>query len=281
MNPSKLVVLLLLSAVLIHPGPAESQREQVWVGPTDTDINPRWATQEDFDGSLVFCRGYYELIDNRTGAWGWYVDYPGADHNFMIRLAELTKTRIRRDSDGKPVHVVVRLDSPLLFNCPLLFLTDPGVMELKESEAANLRLYIEKGGFVWVDDFWGFDEWDNWVHQIRRVLSSGLYPMFEIAKDHPIMNQMYRVEEIPQISNMGFWYGNNGQTSERGEESKEVHFMGIKDEKGRLVAVITHNTDIADTWEREGFDPTGEYFSEFSLIGYSIGINIFIYALTH
>lgn len=273
--------VLLTLLLLFRPPLAESQNNQIWVGPTNTDANPRWATQEDFDGSLVFCRGYYETVGKETGVNGWYSDYPGADFNLLVRLSEFTKTRIRRDSNGRPLNVVVRLDSPLIFNCPVLYLSDVNTMGLKEGEINNLRQYFEKGGFVWVDDFWGSQGWNNWVYQIRKVLPYGSYYMFDIPTDHPIMNQSYRIEEIPQISHMEFWYANNRQTSERGEDSKEVHFRGIEDEKGRLVAVMTHNTDIADTWEREGFDKKGEYFLKFSPTGYAIGINIFIYALTH
>ncbi|HXK40890.1 MAG TPA: DUF4159 domain-containing protein [Candidatus Paceibacterota bacterium] len=281
MNRITTLVLLTLSLLLFRPPLAEGQKNQIWVGPTNTDANPRWATQDDFDGSLVFCRGYYETVGKETGVNGWYSDYPGADFNFLVRLSEFTKTRTRRDNDGRPINVVVRLDSPLVFNCPVLYLSDVNTMELKENEISNLRQYFEKGGFVWVDDFWGSQGWNNWVYQIRKVLPYGYYYIFDIPTDHPLMNQAYRIEKIPQISHMEFWYAKNGQTSERGEDSKEVHFRGIEDEKGRLVAVMTHNTDIADTWEREGFDKKGEYFLKFSPTGYAIGINIFIYALSH
>ena len=277
----KTAILFTLFFLLFRPPLAESQNNQIWVGPTNTNANPRWATEDDFDGSLVFCRGYYEQNRQEVDVFGWYVDYPGADFNFLVRLSEFTKTRIRRDSNGRPVHVVVRLDSPLIFNCPVLYLSDVNTMGLKESEISNLRQYFEKGGFMWVDDFWGSQGWNNWVNQIRKVLPYESYHMFDIPTDHPVMNQVYRIDEIPQISHMEFWYTNNGQTSERGEDSKEVHFRGIEDKKKRLVAVMTHNTDIADTWEKEGFDKKGEYSYKFSSIGYAIGINIFIYALTH
>jgi len=277
----KTAILFTLFFLLFRPPLAESQNNQIWVGPTNTNANPRWATEDDFDGSLVFCRGYYEQNRQEVDVFGWYVDYPGADFNFLVRLSEFTKTRIRRDSNGRPVHVVVRLDSPLIFNCPVLYLSDVNTMGLKESEISNLRQYFEKGGFMWVDDFWGSQGWNNWVNQIRKVLLYESYYMFDIPTDHPVMNQVYRVDEIPQISHIEFWYANNGQTSERGEDSKEVHFRGIEDKKKRLVAVMTHNTDIADTWEKEGFDKKGEYSYKFSSIGYAIGINIFIYALTH
>lgn len=274
------LALLLLTAQLV-----ESQKGQIWVGSTDTGVNPRWATLSDFDGSFVFCRGYYEQSREEWGVLGWFVDYPGADFNFLIRLAELTKVRIRLDSEYKPVHVVVRLDSPLIFYCPVIFLSDVGTIGLTDGEVANLRHYLEKGGFLWADDFWGSLGWKHWEYQVRRVLPYQLYSMIDIPTTHPIMNQLFSVSNVPQIPNIGFWYdterGNRNKTSERGEDSRAVHFRGIEDKKGRLMVVMTHNTDIADTWEREGFDTGGEYFYKFSSVGYALGINIFLYALTH
>lgn len=283
MDLSKLSIFVFLSFLILGFESLAGQKSRTWTGRTDEGVSPRWATPSDFDGSLVFCRGYYEQNgqEPEKGVWGWYVDYPGADYNFLVRLAELTKTRIRRYPNGDPVHVVVRLDSPLLFNCPVLFLSDVGNIELKDSEVNNLRLYLEKGGFLWADDFWGSEAWKHWEHQIRKVLPSGLYPMIDITEDHPIMHQLYKISGIPQIPSMGFWYWYNKQTSERGDDSQEVHFRGIKDDRGRLIAVMTHNTDIGDTWEREGFDTRGEFFINFSPTGYAIGINIFLYALTH
>lgn len=281
MRMRRLVIPLLLLFLLFRPPPIETrQGNKIWVGPTDTDVSPRWATKYDFDGSFVFCRGYYKQSRYEEKVWGWYVDYPGADKNFLIRLAELTKIRIRRDADGNPVHVVVHLDSPLIFNCPVLFLSDAGTIGLTNSEIDNLRLYFEKGGFLWTDDFWGSQGWDHWEYQIRRILPSGLYPMIDISEIHPIRNQLFSIPKILQVPNIGFWHEKQ-QTSERGTDSKDVHFRGIEDERGRLIVVVTHNTDIGESWEREGFNPANEFFYKFSTFGYKLGINIFIYALTH
>ena len=68
-------------------------------------------------------------------------------------------------------------------------------------------------------------------------------------------------------------------TSERGSESAVPHFRGIRDAHGRLMVVMTHNSDVADSWEREGEDP--EFFYQFSPDGYALGINVLLYALTH
>ena len=286
MNINKWIFFALLFLVMVGFKPAESlsaqtgQMGKLWVSSTDDDSNPRWATLADFENpGLVFCRGYYEQSLSEDGVYGWFVDYPGLDYNFLVRLSELTKVRVNFDAKKDPVYVVVRLDSPLLFKCPVLFLSDVGTIGLTESEINNLRAYIKKGGFLWVDDFWGSAGWNHWESQIGKVLTPSFYPIIDIPKNHPIMHQFLNVFEIPQIPSIGFWYGNK-RTSERGDDSKDVHFRGIEDSRGRLIVVMTHNTDIGDALERVAYD-TGEYFYKFSPIGYAIAINIFLYALTH
>ena len=58
-----------------------------------------------------------------------------------------------------------------------------------------------------------------------------------------------------------------------------VNFMGLYSANGRLLAVATHNTDIADGWEREG--ESKEFFDRFSVKSYALTINILFYAMTH
>jgi hypothetical protein len=82
------------------------------------------------------------------------------------------------------------------------------------------------------------------------------------------------------VTNIQFWRTTRGSTtSERGAETAEVHFRGIADQHGRLMVVMTHNTDIGDSWEREGEDPA--FFYQFSPNGYSLAMNILLYTMTH
>jgi hypothetical protein len=92
------------------------------------------------------------------------------------------------------------------------------------------------------------------------------------------MHTLYDVKEVEQVSNIRFW-AQTGSVSERGPDSPQVNFRGIQDEHGRLMVVMAHNTDIPDTWEREG--ESKEYFDRFSPNGYAVGVNIMIYAMTH
>jgi hypothetical protein len=185
------------------------------------------------------------------------------------------------DTTGQPDNVVIQLTDPLLYHCPILFMEDVGTVHFSDEEVVRLRDYLLKGGFLYVDDFWGTQAWEQWMSELGRVLPPGKYPIFDIPPTHQIMHSLYDVKAIPQVSSIQFWYRNSGSVSERGwmNDSPQSDFRGIQDEHGRLMVVMTHNTDISDTWEREG--ENREYFERFSPDGYAIGVNIILYALTH
>jgi hypothetical protein len=195
-----------------------------------------------------------------------------------VRLGELTAVHVKLDKTGQPDYVVVRLTDPLLFRCPILHMEDVGVVRFSDQEVEDLRAYLIKGGFLIVDDFWGTLAWEQWEYEIGRVLPPQQYPIVDIAPDHPVMNALYDVKEVEQVSNIRFWM-QTGHTSERGADSPHVNFRGISDDHGRLIVVMAHNTDLPDTWEREG--ESKEYFDRFSPNGYAVGINIVLYGMTH
>jgi len=270
--------LVMVLALVLAGGVAMAQR--IWVGGGGfTRVAPKWPRLEDFDGTFVFCRGFYSSNRREAGGSGWNTDYPGADNNFSVRLAELTRARIHLLASGEANHVVIGLTDPLLGHCPLLYMEDVGTISLSDDEVQSLRAYLVKGGFLEVDDFWGSLAWEQWEREIGRVLAPGEYPIVDIPLDHPIMHSLYQVNEVEQVSSIQFWHQSRGSVSERGYDSPHPNFRGIADRKGRLMVVMAHNTDIPDTWEREGEDH--EYFDRFSPHGYALGVNIVIYSLTH
>jgi hypothetical protein len=103
--------------------------------------------------------------------------------------------------------------------------------------------------------------------------------MFDVQLDHVLYRTQFEVKEIPQIPNIGHFLRSGGGTSEMGADSAVPQVKGIADRNGRLMVLWTHNTDIADSWEREGDDPS--YFYAFSPRGYAFGINAVLYAHTH
>jgi hypothetical protein len=240
---------------------------------------PKLPTAASFDGTFNFCRVMYPSRSYEAGGTGWTTDYPDADVNFSIRLSELTKARVSRGESGAPNHLVVRPDDDALLQCPFVLLQDGGTARLAESDVQGLRDYLLKGGFLWLDDFWGSRAWDSWIAQLSRILPADAYPVEDLSVDHPIFRTLFQIKSFPQIPSIQFWHRSGGGTSERGSDSETPHIRGVSDEHGNLMVLMTHNTDIADAWEREGEDPT--CFYNFSPDGYAVGINTLMYAMSH
>jgi hypothetical protein len=241
---------------------------------------PRFAPAVMPDGDVTFCRLMYDRVRTEPMGMGWTTDYPYAEINLMTRLSELTRTRVSRDERGQPNHWVVRLTDAALFNCPFTMASDVGTIGLSAEEADQLRAYLLKGGFLWVDDFWGTAAWQHWVAEIGRVLPPSEYPIVDVLPGDPVLQSQFIVAGVPQITNIQFWRSVGGSTtSERGADSAEAHFRVIRDHRGRIMVAMTHNTDVADSWEREGEDPG--FFYQFSPAGYAFGINVLLHAMMH
>ena len=273
---TRAVVITLAALALVTAVRVEAQFAQRGFG--RGFLNTHRASSEDFDGRFNFCRVMFSSDFRGDGA-DWSVDYPRADINLSIRLAELTKTPISRDSSGNPKNLLFRLTDPELFGCPFIMMTEVGVASLSAEEAAQLRVYLDKGGFLWADDFWGNYAWEWWVGQLRKALPADEYPIVDITPDHPLFRALFDVKETPQIPSISFWAGSGGGTSERGEDSAVVHTRGIFDRHGHIMVLMTHNTDLGDSFEREADDP--QYFYRMSVRGYAFGIDALLYAMTH
>ena len=230
------------------------------------------ATSGDFDGSFQFCRLFYQ-------GRRWMTDYPDADYNFSTRLSELTKTVVSRTPAGEVKPLIVRPTDPALFQCPFVMLWQAESLYFSDEDAAQMRKYLLKGGFLWSDDSWGTFAWDNFAQEIAKVLPPPQYRFVDLKPDHPIYRTFFELPRVPQVPAIDYWFGSGGDTSEQGSDSAEVHVRGIADAHGRLMVLSTHNTDISDGWEREGVDP--RYFRQFSVDSYAVGINVMLYTMTH
>lgn len=266
-------VAVALLVVIAAGAIAEAQRRG---GRGGFSVRP--AVPEDFDGAFQFCRVAFR--PNRAGDGGnWGVDFPRADINMSIRLSELTKTTVSFAAPQEPKHAVVQLTDATLFHCPFVMMTEVGAAFLTTAEAEALRTYLLKGGFLWADDFWGEYAWRAWMEQLGKALPPAAFPSKDLPADHPLFRTIYDVGGVPQIASIGYWWGSGGDTSERGYDSEVPHARGVFDPSGRLMVLMTHNTDIGDSWEEEASNP--RYFYEFSTKGYAFGVNAIVYALTH
>lgn len=244
--------------------------------PEGPGVPARYPPPDFEDGTFSVCKIQYTSVRYEEMGVGWATDYPYAGINLMTRLSELTKTPISRDPQGNPNYWVVRLTDDALFHCGFTIASDVGTMGLSEQEALRLRQYLLKGGFLWVDDFWGTPAWEQWSGEIHKALPE--FPIVDIPLDHAIRHEMFNITDVKQTTNIQNWR-RTGNTQERGNDSPHANFRMMADEKGRIMVVMTHNTDTGDSWEREGEDH--EFFVEFSPPGYSLGMNVLLYAMTH
>ncbi len=266
------VVLLLIVSTTAIAQRGFRRRNNIDLSNVDRNGVPVWETDPKFKSDLfTFARVKYS--SHGGGGWGggkWLTDYPDSDLNFSYRLHELTALEV--DPNGK----IVELTDEAIFDYPFLYMIEPGQMYLSDEEVAGLRRYLLNGGFLMVDDFWGEYEWENFYANIKRVFPDR-EPQ-ELPLEHEIFHCVYDLKKKPQIPNIHAWM--SGQLDEGRPDAKEPHYRGIFDDKGRMMAIICHNTDLGDGWEREGEDPT--YFKEFSeKWSYPLGINIVTYAMTH
>jgi len=250
---------------------------------------PDWTNAPGFESDVfTFARVIFQSDPAPRGRgrfrWlGWWVDYPDADLNLSYRLQQLTS--IKTDPDAR----VLKLTDPKIFDFPLLYMEHAGYMRLSDEEIAALRKYLVIGGALFVNDFWGADEWNGFAGQIKKVLPGREWT--ELTTEHPVFNCVYDLRgpmSRLQVPTIQFWNRDYNpsdpnsrlQTIFRGEGSDQMHVRAMLDDHQRMMILVIHNSDVSDGWEREGEDET--YFNRYSeKIAYPLGINIVFYLMTH
>lgn len=234
---------------------------------------PNWTNTPGFEKDVfTFAR-----IKRSGGGWSggpWSTDTPDSDLNLSWRLSTLTALKV--NPDGR----FLQLTDKELVNYPFIYMVEPGSLELDNAEADALRKYLLNGGFVWLDDFWGENEWNNVEQEFKKVLPQGVWV------DVPLTNQLYHCvfnikakERVPNVERGSYMqFDPDFDSSEKG--GREVHHRAIFDDKGRIMAFATHNSDNGDGWEWEGNNHF--YFEHFAeKIAYPLAINVIFYTMTH
>lgn len=159
-----------------------------------------------------------------------------------------------------------------IFGHPFIYAVEPGRMDLSTEDAANLREYLLRGGFLMLDDFWGEYEWRNVQEQLHKVFPE--YSIQELPLNHPIFHCYFDIDEVVQVPNRR--YIRSGITHEKG--GYIPHYEAIVDETGRVMVFIARNADNGDAWEWID-DP--RYPLKYGLAAYKLGMNLIVYAMTH
>jgi hypothetical protein len=211
----------------------------------------------------------------------WTMDFPRSDRHLLEGVRRLTRI------DTKSVEQVVTFDgSDDVYNWPMLYAVEVGHWKLKDAEAAQLRDFLQRGGFLMVDDFHGevpyhqvFNEWQMFLNGMRKVFPER--PIEDIIEDipssDPIFHTLWDLDERFQVPGSANYFETH-LTYEAGETGKVPHWRCIRDDKGRVMVAICHNMDLGDGWENSD-DP--KYSEKWSNLAYRVGINYFMYDLTH
>jgi len=279
MNPLRWLAVLLFAVVLAF-GVALAQRSAREIDERLGGFAPTWKVEPPFKKDVfTFVRIKYS-VDGKYG-YGkepeerWSIDTPDSDLNFSFRLQQVTSLKV--NPDGK----VLEITDKELFDYPFIYIVEPGRLTFTDKEVPILRRYLLNGGFLMCDDFWGDRDWENFSEELKRVFPDR--EAIELPMDHPIFHCVFDLKEKPQVPGAphGIRHEITGITYERhGPGSEQVHYRAILDDKGRIMVMLCHNTDLGDGWEREGENEY--YFREFSeKKAYPLGINIVVYAMTH
>ncbi len=222
-----------------------------------------------YDGRFTFVRVRYEPAPG--GLWpgrrpSWIHGYPLAEQNLMKIMNEVSFLNAHEDIN------TVTLDDPELFRYPIAYIIEVGWWTATDREVAGLRAYLQKGGFLFVDDFkppgwrglYG-GGWEPFEAIVRRVLPNVQF--FDMAPSDPVFHAFFEINDLDHFP--------------QAYVSGDPVFKGIfedNDRRKRLMAIINYNTDVSQFWEWSGrglrpFDQTNE--------AYKLGVNYLIYGLTH
>jgi hypothetical protein len=265
-----LVALLVLLTLLPSMG---QQRSPALDGGPSTRLTRARGPADNGNpfGEFTFVRIVYDSPHspyNYGFGGAWRVDFPEADLNFTAGIYEWAGSNLRLSS--RPQHL--RATDERLFDYPIAYIVEPGHMELSDDEAASLREYLMRGGFLFLDDFHGEWEWQRAQEQIRMIVPE--YEIKDLPLTHPIFHSYFDIDQVVQVP--GWAALIHGVTYEKGGVTP--HYMGVENKDGRLMIFLTRNCDLGDAWE---WINDSKYPAQYGVMAYKVGMNVVIYAMSH
>lgn len=267
-------VAALLVAVLFLPalisGVTQQQRGALQV--PDPSRRPNPSANDDAPArEFTFVRLVYDSPHSpyqSSFGGAWKIDFPEADQHFVEGIREWAGTNLRISS--RPLQL--RATDERLFQYPLVYIVEPGHMELSAEEAASLREYLRRGGFLFLDDFHGEREWQHAQQQLKMILPE--YKINDLPLSHSIFHSYFDLDQVVQVP--GWAALIHGVTYER--DGVTPRYMGVENENGRLMVFMTRNCDLGDAWE---WINDRRYPAQYGVTAYKIGVNVVIYAMSH
>jgi hypothetical protein len=262
-HPSIATVVLLLglsvSLLAFQGRMSEEDDEAPPPLPADAHQNAEW----------TFARYHFRSISeshNFLGFHLWAADYPKADRQFTLAVRRLTRLHARG------VEQIVDADSDDLFNWPWIYMEHGNGWNLTPDQVTRLREYLLRGGFLFSDDTHGDEEWEYLVQGLELILPGR--PIEDLKNDDEIFHVMYDLNEKFQIHGTRFIWGRRPYNP----DMIKPKWRAIRDDKGRIMVAITHNSDVGDAWE---WADSPNYPERETSLAYRIGINYILFDMTH
>jgi hypothetical protein len=212
-----------------------------------------------YDGKFTFVRlRYGPDYGYASQRLMWSHDYPAGEQHFMKILDEVTYLNPHTEETD-----ILPLDSPELFRYPVAYLCEPGAWTMSDEEAANVRTYLLKGGFLIVDDF-RYGHWPNFEAQMSRILPEAKF--YDLPLEDKVFHAFFEIKTL----NVPQYY-----------DPPPAIFRAIyedNDPTKRIMVMINYNTDISEYWE---WSDTGLKPIDESNEAYKIGVNYIIYGMNH
>lgn len=231
------------------------------------------AAAEGFPSQAEF---HFLRLEYRDGPWarrfwggsggrGWWMqDWPEAEAHFAQGIRRITRIHI-----GENRHLP--LTDNRIFDHPWIYATQTGYWDLSDQETARLRDYLDRGGFLVVDDFYGPRDWEIFQQTMTRVFPGR--PIVDLPEGDRLLHVLFDIKErvfIPGLRHLRA----GGRVMQPGEPT----WRAIYDQRGRLAVAVNFNMDIGDAWEHADMP---EYPAEMTGLAYRFGINYIIYSMTH
>jgi uncharacterized protein DUF4159 len=260
-------LLLLIFCLSLIASSAQSQR----FPPSRAEFSRSYRSNSDSNkkGEFTFARLRYGSLGYRFRGGSWTTDYPKADYQFIYGLRNWVRSGLEISDEP----TAVSMNEKAIFDLPFIYVVEPGHMELTQQDAADLREYLLRGGFMMLDDFWGSWEWENVQEQMHKIFPE--YQIKNLSLDHPLFHCYFDIDEViqvPQVDNIIY----RGRTYE--QDGYVPYYMGISDEHDRLMVFIARNADNGDAWE---WIDEPQYPLKYGLGAYRLGMNVIVYAMTH
>jgi hypothetical protein len=260
-----LLSVLTLGPLVIFAFQARQSQNYEWEMQDPVDDPADAAVKGEFTfGRLRYRSGSGRGFGRRSG---WGTDANRADRLFGVALRRLTRVQTRS------VEQVIDVDDGPLLDHPWLYAVEVGRWGMTVAQGKRIREYLDRGGFLMVDDFHGEAEWHNFMEGLRQI-----YPdktVVDIPDNDPIFHMIADLAHRVQIPGRQYVY--SGDTSER-YDGAPAHWRGIYDEKGRVVVAICHNMDLGDAWQYAD-DP--RYPEQFAAQALRVGVGYVLYSMTH